>query len=110
MNRYPRLPPRLDRIFPVFYVTFCTHERRKVLATDSIHAALRQFANRAYAEHNVAVGRYVIMPDHVHLFVSGPQEFELGRWVGMLKQYLAKGIGRTATFSICQRGFVDHGA
>ena len=27
---------------------------------------------RAREEHNVAVGRYVIMPDHIHLFVAMP--------------------------------------
>jgi REP element-mobilizing transposase RayT len=41
-----------------------------------------QFAERAYADHNIAVGRYVIMPDHIHLFVCGPDDFELGRWMG----------------------------
>ena len=32
----------------------------------------------------------VIMPDHVHLFVCGPDDFELGRWMGALKQYAEK--------------------
>ena len=26
--------------------------------------AFREFAMRAYTEYNIAVGRYVIMPDH----------------------------------------------
>jgi putative transposase len=112
MSEYPELPPRLDRIFlhnPVFFVTFCTHQRRKLLATGSIHIAFQNFANQAYAEHNIAVGRYVIMPDHLHLFVCGSYGFELGRWIGMLKQYLAKRVeGRNPAHPIWQRGFFDH--
>jgi REP element-mobilizing transposase RayT len=111
MTAHPKLPPRLDRIFPstpIFFVTFCTYRRRNILAIDSIHAAFREFAIRAYVEHYVAVGRYVIMPDHVHLFVCGPYEFGLGRWVGMLKQYLAKQVGRIVAPPVWQRGFFDH--
>jgi REP element-mobilizing transposase RayT len=55
------------------------------------------------------VGRYVIMPDHVHLFVCGPENFELGRWMGALKQYLEKQIVRTKSAApLWQRGFFDH--
>ena len=73
MNDYAKLPPRLTRIFannPVFFVTFCTRRRRKLLATKSVNAAFVEFGIRADAEQNVAVGRYVIMPDHLHLFVT----------------------------------------
>lgn len=110
MSSYPKLPPRLERIFPdipVFFVTFCTHQRKNLLATDSIHAAFREFAIRAHVEHNVAVGRYVIMPDHIHLFVCGPHEFDLGRWVGTLKQHLAKRGNLDNANPVWQRGFFD---
>jgi putative transposase len=49
------------------------------------------------------------MSDHLHLFVCGPDEFELGSWIGMLKQHLAKQIEVSgSTSSIWQRGFFDH--
>ena len=112
MSDYPRLPPRLTRIFPnnpLFFVTFCTHRRTKFLATNSVNAALVDFAVRACAEHNVAVGRYVIMPDHLHLFVCGPDDFILGRSIGALKQALGKTIDWTKNSDpIWQRGFFDH--
>jgi len=112
MREYPKLPPRLRWIFPqhsVFFVTFCTYQRRKLLAADSVNAAFVAFARHAYSQHNIAVGRYVIMPDHLHLFVCGSDDFELGRWIGVLKQNLAKQIehsGRTSV--VWQRGFFDH--
>jgi REP element-mobilizing transposase RayT len=111
VREYPKLPPRLRWIFSsnaVFFVTFCTHERRKLLASDVVHAAFVAFASQANSRHNIAVGRYVIMPHHVHLFVRGPDDFRLGPWVGMLKQALAKHIALPGTSPIWQRGFFDH--
>ena len=49
------------------------------------------------------------MPDHVHLFVCGDERFELGRWVGALKQALTKANGWTrSSGQIWQEGFFDH--
>ena len=111
VREYPKLPPRLQWIFahnPVFFVTFCTYKRRRILASDAVHAALVAFASEASSQHNIAVGRYVITPDHVHLFVRGSDDFQLGPWVGRLKQALAKQIAPAGTPPIWQRGFFDH--
>ena len=86
MNKYPQVPPPLHLLFPadpVFFITACTYRRRSLLANAAVHEAFTHFSQRAYDEHGVAVGRYVIMPDHIHLFVAGPPDFELGRCMGM---------------------------
>ncbi len=64
----------------------------------------------AAQERNVAVGRYVIMPDHVHLFVRLPTEgIVLGRWVQSLKNVLGKGIAAAGHLRPhWQEGFFDH--
>ena len=111
VREYPKVPPRLRWVLPydpLFFITFCTQQRRKLLAADAVHSAFVSFATRAHSQHNIAVGRYVIMPDHVHLFVRRPDDLELGDWVGMLKQALAKNIAITETRPIWQRGFFDH--
>ena len=118
MSKYPQVPPSLGQLFPsnpVFFVTACTYPRRPLLATDSVHNVFVHFSRRAHEEHGIAVGRYVIMPDHIHLFVCGPNNFELGRWMGMLKQCLEKIVGVTASptgrrlqKSVWQRRFFDH--
>jgi REP element-mobilizing transposase RayT len=71
--------------------------------------SIRPFAERAGRDFNIGVGRYVIMPDHVHLFVRGGEDFRLGRWVGLLKQALAKAsnLPRAKT-QLWQEGFFDH--
>ena len=102
----------LDSIFqnnPVYFVTFCRYQRRAILANQTMDGAFREFAIRAYTEYNIAVGRYVIMPDHIHLFVCGPDDFILGRWIRSLKQTLAKSMhDRRGTPAVWQRGFFDH--
>jgi REP element-mobilizing transposase RayT len=67
------------------------------------------YSKRAQRDFNVAVGRYVIMPDHVHLFVRGSQVFRLGPWVGLLKQALAKAAQLSrAEKQLWEEGFFDH--
>ncbi len=70
-NRKRRLH-RLERVFvhsPIYFITACTHERRKILANATVHKAFLDFARRG-PERGVWVGAYMIMPDHLHLFVS----------------------------------------
>ena len=67
-------PPRLDLLFqrsnaPVYFVTFNTHTRSNLLANPAVHAGFVGYCRRA-ADFRVGVGRYVLMPDHIHLFAS----------------------------------------
>lgn len=111
-EKFERRPLRLARVFdksPLYFVTFCTHARTPCLARDEIHAAFVLFVEKAEHDFGIAVGRYVIMPDPVHLFVRGGPNFVLGRWVGMLKQSLGKAITLSPrTIQIWQEGFFDH--
>jgi putative transposase len=111
-QRFRHRPLRLGRVFdisPLYFVTFCTHDRMPFLAREKIHAEFIEFAKRAERDFNIAVGRYVIMPDHVHLFVRGAPDFVLGRWIARLKQSLARAgnLSRGDT-QIWQEGFFDH--
>jgi len=89
-------PPRLDRVFqrydpPLYFVTLCTVRRKKILASEDVHRALIGYGERG-VDRNVAFGRYVIMPDHIHLFVRGGLEFNLGLWVRGLKRVVAAAV------------------
>jgi putative transposase len=103
-------PPRLATIFydpPLYFVTICVRWRVPILATDAVHSAFRDFASHGLEKKQLAIGRYVIMPDHLHVFVSGPHEFRLEQWGRMLKLVL----GREACPKIgenWERGFFDH--
>jgi hypothetical protein len=56
---------------PFYFVTFNTYKRYSLLARPEVHEAFCMFCSKAQ-EHDVAVGRYVIMPNHVHLFGAFP--------------------------------------
>jgi REP-associated tyrosine transposase len=54
---------------------------------------------------NIALGRYVIMPDHVHLFVRGDGSFSLSPWIGGLKRAMSVAL---KSQRLWQPGFFDH--
>jgi REP-associated tyrosine transposase len=86
-------------------VTFNTHKRRKLLANASVHGELVGFAKKGEGR-GIGVGRYVIMPDHIHLFVRGSLDFSLRQWVRMMKRSLSSAI--SADPPHWQQGFFDH--
>src|SRR6476620_2186230 len=106
----PERPPRLDRIFqcydsPLYFVTFNAYRRRKILANSEVHKRFKAFANIG-EQRGVAVGCYVLMPDHVHLFVRGSIDFVLEQWVRLLKRELSNAIATEKPH--WQSGFFDH--
>jgi len=110
-RKYPRTPPRLSVVYPdhpLYFVTLCTHERAAMLAKDDVLDAFTEFARRGHEEQGIAVGKFVIMPDHMHLFVRGPHGFRLSRWVSLLKACITKAIRPRYHPIVWQRGFFDH--
>jgi REP element-mobilizing transposase RayT len=98
MKRWPRRPPRLARLFdnvrPFYFITFNTYKRQGLLARDEIHDTFCIFATTA-REHDFAIGRYVIMPDHVHLFAAfPPHSITLPTWVQSLRNVIGKKLLR----------------
>jgi putative transposase len=107
----PRLA-RLRKVFtrhPVYFVTFCTIDRRAILNRPALQQAFEDFCRRAI-DYGIYVGRYVIMPDHVHLFVALRQEAcSLSIWVKSLKNALSKVLREMDTPGPhWQKGFFDH--
>ena len=84
-RQWPRRPPRLGRLFdtarPFYFVTFNTYKRHSFLAQPEVHEAFCVFCSKAQ-EHDVAVGRYVIMPNHIHLSAAFPMaSITLAGWI-----------------------------
>jgi putative transposase len=108
--RKPRLT-RLDKFFdehPLIFITFCTYGRRPLLANPEIHESFRIFCLKAKEQRNLA-GRYVIMPDHLHLFVHLNPTTNLSIWMKSLKNSLSKtlrNLGHSAPH--WQKDFFDH--
>ena len=73
-----------------------------------MHRAFERYVRRARDEFGVAVGRYVIMPNHVHFFVRGSNDFKLAHWVNGLKRAISVALGATKKRPLWQPGFFDH--
>ena len=107
---------RLERILdtdraPVFYVTTCVQNRARILAAPHIAAILVQAWQDAPAVHGWLVGRYVVMPDHVHFFTAPCTKNAKGlsSFVGAWKQWTRRRIRAAGPKSFAwQREFFDH--
>ncbi len=78
--------------YPVYFVTVCVEGRRPMLACESAHAVLREEWSAWSERHAWLVGRYVVMPDHMHFFaapVPGADR-NLSDVVGAWKEWTAK--------------------
>ena len=101
-------PRRLDLIYInqlLYFVTFATRDRKRIPSLDDAQIALEQYVRRAIENFNVALGRYVIMPDHIHLFVRGGSDFTLSSWIGGLKRAISVALESP---KLWQPGFFDH--
>jgi REP element-mobilizing transposase RayT len=90
-------PHRLDLIYihqPLYFVTFATRDRRSIPSLPRAQLAVERYGHRGIAKFSVALGRYVIMPDHVHLFVRGGPDFTLSSWIGGLKRAMSVAVNR----------------
>ena len=104
-------PPRLDQIFqaynaPLFFVTICTIHRRKIEDLEMVHQAFQKYVARALNDFGIAVGRYVIMPDHMHFFARGSEDFELAKWINGLKRSISLAVGATRSGLYGNRDFL----
>ncbi|HYC71132.1 MAG TPA: transposase [Opitutaceae bacterium] len=105
---------RLGRVWiedPVYFITTNVHNRLPVLAADSTAAVLLDEWHHAKRRHGWLIGRYVIMPDHVHFFTrAAGEERSLEAMMNKWKEWTAKRLlslrGGVAPF--WQKRFFDH--
>jgi REP element-mobilizing transposase RayT len=49
-----------------------------------------------------------MIPDHLHLFVRGGDDFKLAQWANGLKRAISVALGATKKRPLWQPGFFDH--
>ncbi len=73
------------------FITCCTKARRPCLHNANAHAALRDAWQSA---DHWCVGRYVVMPDHIHLFCAPqPHASSLDRWMAYWRSLTTRALG-----------------
>ena len=111
-RKHKETPPRLEQVFrkydpPLYFVTFNTMHRRSILDRHEVFEAFVSYA-RKNLSHGRAVGRFVIMPDHIHLFVRIGAESRLADFIRLLKQSLTKALREVEVKGdLWQPGFFD---
>jgi len=90
----------------IIFVTICAKGRKTILANEEAHQLLRTAWEWA---GDWIIGRYVVMPDHIHLFCA-PGEYvsqPLSQWVGFWKSHAARHWPRPSQAPVWQRHFWD---
>jgi len=90
----------------IVFVTVCAKKRKSIFARADVHALILDTWKHADAW---LVGRYVIMPDHIHVFCT-PGRWdspELKRWVQYWKARASKIWPRPAEHPVWQKSFWD---
>ena len=87
----PHLEPFVRH--PLLFLTVCTAKRGRFLANECAHAILAQLWRDAPCHNGWWVGRYAVMPDHIHLFaMPGEKSVSLHRWISTWKSLSSRRI------------------
>src|SRR5690242_3860361 len=95
----------------MYFVTTCTYRRKQILACEEVAKILTHEWSSARERHGWAIGRYVIIPDHVQFFCAAELDAKtLPLFVGSWKEWTSKAIKRQLLQirSIWQEEFFDH--
>ncbi len=96
---------------PVYFITLCTDGRRQRLAQVPAAEILISAWRDSPKIHGWAVGRFVIMPDHVHFFASpGSGAKSLSAFIRDWKKWTTRRLhaGGLAPPIVWQTEFFDH--
>ena len=96
MNDDPKHLRRLEQVWlptPIYFVTACTAARADRLAADGFHSIAREVWSNCEHLYGWRVGRYVIMPDHVHFFCAAELDAKpLANFMQAWKQWTSKRV------------------
>ncbi|MGI9241014.1 MAG: REP-associated tyrosine transposase [Verrucomicrobiales bacterium] len=111
-NKHLRRLPSVFTDHPIYLITICTHKRAAYLANGSVVRVLVEEWRGAPKRHGWHVGRYVVMPDHVHFFCCPglAEHRSLSQFVGAWKEWISKRLKREGINPVAawQAEFFDH--
>jgi len=104
-RRYPTHHEPLDKCnrATIVFLTVCTKNRKPILASPIAHKILTDWWRKSTYW---LAGKYVILPDHLHLFCSPGSDESLQRWVAYWKNRVAREM-KTSQEPFWQRDFWD---
>jgi putative transposase len=72
------------------FVTFCCYHRHRLFTTDASGRIFESALERVRHRFRLQVYGYVVMPEHVHLLLSEPQQDALADALKSLKQGVSR--------------------
>jgi len=107
---------RLDNVFenyraPLYFLTICVSNRRPILNNPVVSNIIVAAWKTSEELYGWRIGRYVLMPDHVHFFTApvAEQAKDLSSFVGSWKNWTRKQIRENGLSPFAwQREFFDH--
>jgi len=90
----------------IVFVTLCTAKRKRILARADV---VQLLTDAWHASDHWLVGRFIILPDHVHLFCAPGRDDALSvkRWIAFWKSYVSKRWPRAEEQPIWQQDCWD---
>ena len=111
-HRHLRRLGRITTPNVLFFVTFCTADRRPILANPTVFALVRDALGTGPKRYGWQTSRLVVMPDHVHLFCApiGQTPHALSTFIGGIKKWTARQIVKAIHVNapVWQHEFFDH--
>jgi putative transposase len=74
-----------DSLSTARFITFTTYRRIRLLELEPAMGLVAKHISFLREKEHIKVHGYVIMPEHVHLVVTPPNELELGLEIGKMK-------------------------
>jgi REP element-mobilizing transposase RayT len=92
-----------------YFLTFCTHDRRKLFTDAEVVALVHDQILHAASVHEFAFPAYVYMPDHVHLLAKGRlPSSDLKAFVKLAKQRAGYAYSTVRHGRLWQPSYYDH--
>jgi putative transposase len=92
-----------------YFLTFCTHHRRKLFTDDEAVTLVKDKILHAAGVYEFAIPAYVFMPDHAHLLVGGRSESsDLRAFVKLAKQESGYAFSNAYGDRLWQPSYNDH--
>ena len=110
MKRITNKPPRWKADYSIYFLTFCTYQRRKILHGHDLPGFLIEDL-KFYSKIIKRLIAYTILPDHIHLILEVEYASDLSKFLQCFKTHSSKkiqGLIERSKDPVWQRGTMDH--
>lgn len=80
------------------FITFSCYRRQPLLGTPVARQAFESLLEQVRRKYKFFITGYVVMPEHVHILVSEPEDGKLSSAIQVLKQLVAQRLSPGKTF------------